>query len=119
MNDVSSKPFSWKKSRYGFAAFFFISLLIACFLLRIVLLSRFDRGTTVSMGSIVQAFLIGLHQDFAVALMTTLPLLFVFWILPERWLARRWFRFAFYAAFFVFWVVQIFIFFTEYYFFEE
>jgi phosphoglycerol transferase MdoB-like AlkP superfamily enzyme len=119
MNDVSSNNSSWKKSRYGFAAYFFASLLIACFILRVVLLSRFDRGTTVSMGSIVQAFLIGLHQDFAIALMTALPLLFVFWVLPNRWLARRWCRFGFYFAFFIFWVVQIFIFFTEYYFFEE
>ena len=49
----------------------------------------------------------------------TLPLLFWLWILPERWFGKWWHRVPFVFGFFVFWAVQVFLFFVEYYFFDE
>ena len=109
----------WTKSRYGFAAFFFFSLLAALFLLRAILFVEFGRQTPNSAGSVILAFVIGLHQDVVVALLTTVPLLFWLWMVRDRWFGKLWHRLLLAAGLFVFWFIQVFLLFTEYYFFEE
>ncbi|HHY86569.1 MAG TPA: sulfatase-like hydrolase/transferase [Verrucomicrobia bacterium] len=109
----------WRKSRYGLAAFFLLSLVAMCLVLRLVLLIQFGGETGIAAAGAAQALLIGLHQDFVVALMTTLPLLFWLWVLPNRWFGWKWFRALFLAGLCLFWSVQVFLFCAEYYFFEE
>src|SRR5215469_2877822 len=101
----SSAPedFPWKRSRSGLAVFFFFSLLAGCSLLRLILLLKFGRHETLSFETLLQIFFIGFHQDFLVALGTTLPLLFWLWILPDRWFGQWWHRIFFVFGLFVFW----------------
>ncbi len=117
--ELSPEDFPWKRSRSGFAIFFFFSLLIACTILRVVLFAKFGWHEPHAGGSIVQLFLIGFHQDFLVALGTTLPLLFWIWIVPEKLFGNWLHRIPFILGFFIFWAVEIFILFVEYYFFDE
>lgn len=117
--ELSPDDFPWKRSRSGFAVFFFFSLLVACTLLRLVLFLKFGLHESPTPGSTVAIFLIGFQQDFLVALGTTLPLLFWLWILPERLFGKWPHRIIFVFGFFVFWSVEIFLFFVEYYFFDE
>jgi phosphoglycerol transferase MdoB-like AlkP superfamily enzyme len=116
---VSPDDFPWKRSRSGFAVFFFFSILVSCTLLRLVLFWHFGRHEPAAWRSLAEILLIGFHQDFLVALGTTLPLLFWIWILPDG-LFRSWLhRIPFVLGFFVFWIAQVFIYFIEYYFFDE
>jgi phosphoglycerol transferase MdoB-like AlkP superfamily enzyme len=117
--ELSPDDFPWKRSRSGFAVFFFFSLLVACSILRLVLFVKFGRQEPHAGGSFLQIFLIGFHQDFLVALGTTLPLLFWIWIVPEKLFGKWPHRILFVAGFFLFWCIQIFLYFVEYYFFEE
>jgi phosphoglycerol transferase MdoB-like AlkP superfamily enzyme len=115
----SSKPSSWRHSRYGFALLFFVSLVVGLTALRLTLFTQFGRQSDLAGGSVLQAFLIGLHQDCTVALLTTLPLLFWFWIVKERAFPKRWHRVLLMTGMFLFWSAQVFVLFTEYFFFEE
>ena len=116
---VSPADFPWKRSRYGFALFFFLSLLAACFLLRLVLFVQFGWEEPHSVGTIANIFLIGIHQDALVALITTLPLLFWLWIIRDRTFGKRWQRVVFVGGFLAFWMVNVFLLFADYYFFDE
>src|SRR5689334_16649614 len=106
-NQVSSKDFPWKRSRYGFALFFFLSLLAACFVLRLVLFFKFGLRETHSLGTVARIFFSGLHQDCVVALMFTLPLLFWLWITSDQRFEKAWHRILFAAGFFLFWTVAV------------
>jgi phosphoglycerol transferase MdoB-like AlkP superfamily enzyme len=110
---------NWKQSRFTLAILNFFGLLLCFTLLRTVLLVLFKPQPLPPGGEIVKAFLIGLHLDVFVALLMCLPLVFWLALLPDRWFRAGWHRFLFKAAFFLFWVNQIFSFFAEYYFFEE
>ncbi|MBC8096943.1 MAG: sulfatase-like hydrolase/transferase [Akkermansiaceae bacterium] len=110
---------SWKNSRYGFVAFLAGSLVLGMTLLRVVIFLKFTRQSDVTGGEIARAFLIGLHQDCVVALFASLPLLFWFWIKRERSFGKRWHATLLIIGSFMFWAVQVFLLFTEYYFFEE
>ncbi|HLX72374.1 MAG TPA: hypothetical protein VKV04_22375, partial [Verrucomicrobiae bacterium] len=116
---VSPEDFPWKRSRSGFAVFFFFSVLVSCTLLRLVLFWKFGRHEPGGWGGVAQILLIGFHQDFLVAVGTTLPLLFWNWIVPDRWFGSWFHRIPFVFGFFVFWVVEVFLYFVEYYFFDE
>ena len=117
--ELSPEDFPWKKSRSGFAIFFFFSLLMACTILRVVLFLKFGLQEPHASGSAVQILLIGFHQDFLVALGTTLPLLFWIWIVPEKLFGKWPHRILFVLGFFIFWSIEIFLLFVEYYFFDE
>jgi phosphoglycerol transferase MdoB-like AlkP superfamily enzyme len=117
--ELTQDDFPWKRSRSGFAIFFFFSLLVACSILRLALFLKFGVHEPHASGSTVQIFLIGFHQDFLVALGTTLPLLFWIWIMPEKLFGIWPHRILFVLGFFIFWILQIFILFVEYYFFDE
>jgi phosphoglycerol transferase MdoB-like AlkP superfamily enzyme len=117
--ELSPDDFPWKRSRSGFAVFFFFSLLIAFTFLRFLLFWRFGRHEPLSTDTVISIFLIGFHQDFLVALGMTLPLLFWIWIVPERWFGSWPHRILFVFGLFLFWTVEVFLLFVEYYFFDE
>ncbi len=106
------------RSRFSLAAVNFLALLGCCFALRVVLFCFF-KPTPVHFVDLLKAFLIGLHLDIFAALALTLPLVFWLAIIPDR-LFRFWgHRFFFKGAFFLFWFIQVFLLFAEFYFFEE
>jgi phosphoglycerol transferase MdoB-like AlkP superfamily enzyme len=108
----------WRQSRYGFAAFLFLTLLAVFTTLRLVLFLAFAPGGVgaVEAGRI---FLIGIHRDVFVALLYLLPLLAWFWLIPNRWFAGRWHRYWFHGVLFLGWLVQVFLIAAEFFFFEE
>jgi phosphoglycerol transferase MdoB-like AlkP superfamily enzyme len=121
---ASHSPFSppaqpsWRRSRYGFAAFWCAFLLVAWTLLRVVLYVVF-KPDTASFGDAVHVFLAGLHRDFLVALLATLPMLFWFWMVPEASFGKRWHRAFFLGVSFLVVFGTIFLLFIEFFFFEE
>lgn len=117
--ELSPDDFPWKRSRSGFAVFFFFSLLTGFTLLRLLLFLRWGLREPLSFGAVLDIFLIGFHQDFLVALGMTLPLLFWIWIVPERLFSSWPHRILFVFGFFIFWTVEVFLLFVEYYFFDE
>src|ERR1035438_2025606 len=117
-NDLPAAGLSWRRSRYGFAGFWFLSLLACWFLLRVVLLLVF-KPPGLSAADILLAFLSGLHRDLFAALAETIPLLCWMLIVPDRRFGGRWHRVWFLSACFVFWFVQIFLLFVETFFFDE
>jgi hypothetical protein len=108
----------WRWSRYGFAAFFCFSLVAVWSLLRLALILAF-RPTGLSTGDVTLAFLSGLQRDIFVALAETIPLLLWMLVVPERSFSARWHRLLLLGGCFVFWYIQIFLLFTEYFFFDE
>ena len=110
---------SWKASRYGFAAFFAISLVIAYTGLRVVLFLKFRPAGAVPVAEMVKMFLLGLPRDLLVGLLVTLPLLIWFLVLPESSFRARWHRRLLTGGLVLFWLVQVFLLFAEYFFFEE
>lgn len=110
---------SWRQSRYGFAAFFVLSLLALWLMLRIVLFVQFGPDNPVPLAEVLTAFLVGLYRDFYVALLFCLPLFGWFALISNRAFGKGWHRSLLLAGFFLFWLVQVFLLFTEYYFFEE
>jgi phosphoglycerol transferase MdoB-like AlkP superfamily enzyme len=106
------------RSRFSLGLVNFLALLVCCLVLRVVLFCVF-KPTPVSAADVLKAFAIGFHFDVFIALTLTLPLIFWLAIIPDRlfrfWAHRRFFK----GVFFFFWFVQVFLFFAEYYFFEE
>ena len=117
-NNLPAAELSWKRSRYGFAGFWFVSLLVAWCLLRLVLLVAF-RPAGVPGTDILLALLSGFHRDIFMALVETIPLLGWMWIIPDRRFGSLLNRLLFIGASFVFWFVQIFLLFVEFFFFDE
>ena len=119
---MTAHPFtgglSWKRSRYGFAVFYFVSLLAAWFVLRLVLFFSFEPAGAPP-GDILRAFLSGFYRDLFIALAETVPLLAWMWIVPDRLFQATWNRLFFFAAALIICFVQIFLLFVEFFFFEE
>ena len=109
---------SWRRSRYGFAGFWFLSLVGAWSVLRVLLLLAF-KPPVLSAGEVLLAFLSGFHRDLFAALAETVPLLLWMLIVPDRRFGAVWHRVLFLGGCFVFWFVQIFLLFVEAFFFEE
>jgi len=110
---------SWKRSRHGLTAFYLASLLAAWLALRLVLFLVFKPDAPATLGEVLLALVIGLQRDVYVGLILTLPFLLWSLVLPNRWFAARWNRLLLMTAFSVFWLVQVFLLFAEFYFFEE
>ena len=117
-NDLPAAGPSWRRSRYGLAGFWFLSLLAAWFLLRLVLLVAF-KPPALSAADILLAFLSGFHRDVFAALAETIPLLCWMLIVPDRRFGALWHRLSFLAGSLVFWFLQIFLLFVEFFFFDE
>ncbi len=108
---------SWFWSRYGLTVFWGLSLIAGWLVLRLVLFFGFHAAGTLTES--VLAFLDGAYRDLFAAVWLTLPLLFWFLILPDRFFRARWRRGIFWAACLLFWFGEIFLLFVEYYFFDE
>src|SRR6185369_6197052 len=81
----------WRTSRYGFATLHFATLVTLWVALRLCLLAAF-RPPGLSASQMFFCLVNGLQRDVFVALVFTLPVLFWFWVVPERWAPRRWHR---------------------------
>ena len=103
----------WRQNRYGFAAFFVLSLMALWLALRLVLFFQFKPDHP-PLGDVLQAFLLGAYRDFYVGLLYCVPLCGWFLIVGNRAFAHWWHRLIFRLGFFVFWLVQIFLLCTEY-----
>jgi hypothetical protein len=115
---ASPRDFPWKRSRFGFAVFFFFSMLVGCSCLRLVLFLRFGSPAQLSLGTAAQVFLVGFHQDFLAALLLTLPLLLWFLLVSDETFGKFWHRVVLICFSLGFWVAQTFVWFAEYYFFQ-
>lgn len=119
MNNLPPHPGrSWKRSRLGFAAFWFCSLLAGWLVLRLALFFSF-KPSGLPLADVALAFLSGLHRDILVGLLLTLPILCWVMLVRDVRPARPWHRTLFWSACFLFWFVQIFMLFVEGFFFEE
>jgi phosphoglycerol transferase MdoB-like AlkP superfamily enzyme len=116
--NLPAAELSWKRSRYGFAGFWFLSLLAFWFLLRLVLLVAF-KPAAVPVSDLLLALLSGFHRDLFMALAETIPLLAWMLIIPDRRFGSLWHRVLFIGASLGFWFVQVFLLFAEFFFFDE
>ena len=117
-NDLPAAGLCWRRSRYGFAGFWFLSLLAGWFLIRLVLFIAF-RPPALPAADILLAFLSGFHRDLFAALAETVPLLFWMLIVPDRSFGVRWHRVLFLTGCLGYWFVQIFLLVAEFFFFDE
>ena len=116
---MNNLDLSWKRSRYGFAAFWFISLVAGWFVLRVVLFLAF-RPPALPFTDVLLAFLSGFYRDLFAALLGTIPLLGWMFIIRERsFLNARWHLIVFLLSSIVFAFVQVFLLFVEFFFFDE
>lgn len=93
-------------------------MVVLSFALRLLLCVKF--GSDLSAGSDWgKAFLVGLHLDLAVAAAALMPLWVVLIAAPERWFRKAGFRSLVHGAATLFWLVWVFLFIAEYFFFEE
>src|ERR1051325_3391901 len=83
------QPLPWIRTRYGFAAFWCLFLVIAWFVLRLVLYCAF-KPSGLPASDVLRAFLSGFHRDLFVAIVQTLPLLAWFLIIPNHRFPARW-----------------------------
>src|SRR6185312_13633838 len=102
MNDDAVAPVArpWLRSRYGFAGFWFCSLLLAWLVLRLTFFFLFA-PSGLPLSQVAIALLHGFHRDVFMALIFTLPLLFWFAIVPEGWFPARWHRVVMLGAVFI------------------
>src|SRR5690349_15700313 len=118
MTEQTAPQTPWTRSRYGFAAYWCLFLIVAWFVLRIVLFCAF-KPAELPIGDVFRAFLNGFHRDLFVAIVQTLPLLAWFLVIPNHRFAARWHRILFIGATFIFCFVQVFLMFVEFFFFDE
>ena len=116
--DNPNLPVPWRRSRYGFAVFFFLSLLGLWTLLRGVLFVAF-KPAGITFGEVARAFVAGLERDCLAALGYTVLLLVWMLVAHGRRGDGRWRRRLFWAVGFIFAYVTLFLLFVEYFFFDE
>jgi phosphoglycerol transferase MdoB-like AlkP superfamily enzyme len=116
--DAPAAALSWRQSRYGFAAFWLASLVIGWTLVRAVLFFAF-RPHGIPPMEIPLAFLAGLQRDLFAALAETVPLLLWMLIVPNRQFGKAWHRLLFLTGCVLFWYIQVFLMFVEFFFFDE
>src|SRR6266699_1955172 len=117
-NSVSPAATSWRGSRYGFAGLHLLALLFLWLGFRLALYVAFGPAAA-PLGEVLLAFLSGLQRDLFVALALTVPLLGWMLVAPNSWRYCKWHRLLFWTGYFVFWFVEIFLLFVEFFFFEE
>src|SRR2546421_713500 len=117
-NDSPTPQLSWKRSRYGFAAFWFLTVLAGWSVLRLVLFFSI-KPAGLPPAQISATFFSGLHRDVFAGLVATLPLLLWMFIIPNRSWSAKWHRILFIAGSVFFPFLLIFLFFVEFFFFDE
>ena len=107
----------WGRSRYGVALFWCLSLMAVWSVLRLVLYIQFRPPAT--LGATASAFGAGAWRDLLAGAWLTLPVMGWLLLLPRTRPPARWHRFCFWTACLLFWFGQTFLFFVEYFFFDE
>src|SRR5580765_534726 len=95
-DQTAPQPLPWTRTRYGFAAFWCIFLVVAWFVLRAVLYCAF-KPSGLHAAIVLHAFLSGFHRDLFVAIVQTLPLLAWFLVIPNHKFSARWHRILFFG----------------------
>jgi len=108
----------WRESRFGFVAVQGVLLVFCWTIMRIVLFGMF-RFNTPAPGDTMRALLIGLHLDVTAAACILFPLLLWCCIMPNSWFGAKWHRRLMACASLLFWIVEVFLLFVEYFFFDE
>jgi phosphoglycerol transferase MdoB-like AlkP superfamily enzyme len=108
----------WRQSRFGFIAIQVALLIFFWTVLRVVLFGLFAAETNPA-SETAHALLIGFHLDVTAAVCLFVPLMLWCCVLPNKWFGARWHRFLLSAATLIFWTVEVFLLFVEYFFFEE
>jgi phosphoglycerol transferase MdoB-like AlkP superfamily enzyme len=116
--EASDKHIGWRASRFSLALCWLGTLMAGWFVLRLIFFLAF-RPAGVPTSEAGLALVMGLYRDFFVAWLLTLPLLAWLQLAPDPWFRARWCRWLFWLSSFVFWFVEIFLLFTEFFFFEE
>lgn len=118
MNSESPRSRPWLKSRYGFAVFLGLVLVLAWTLLRVILCAKFgsSNASWSERGWVLAA---GLHRDAFAALVSLLPLLGWFVVVRNRWFGAQWHRRFLLGTLVISTGVQIFLLAVEFFFFEE
>jgi len=106
-------------SRELLVLFWCLSLVAAFFVLRAALFLSYGTKAGVSFAEAAKVFVFGLHRDVFVAVLGALPLLAWYVVVPTQWFGRRWHRFLFTFALFVFWTCMVFLLAAEFFFFDE
>ena len=109
---------SWRRSRYGFVGFCFLSLVLCWSVLRVALLIAFP-PPAMPLGDLLAAFGTGFQRDVFVALAEIIPLLFWMLIVRDRAFGSTWHRIVLLGGSFIFWFAQLFLLCVEFFFFEE
>src|SRR3569832_133524 len=117
-SELHNPASNWKRTRYGLAAFRYLTIVVAWFVLRLICVVSF-KPSGLPADEIARAFLNGMQRDLFVGLVFTLPLLLWFWIIPNPRFAKRGHRIFLLSASFVACYAFIFNLFVEYFFFEE
>ena len=118
MSSPDSVVSRWRKSRYGFAAFWGAVLVVMWTALRVGLFLQFG-PPFVPRPEVMRVFLEGLHRDVFMALVSVLPLLVWFLVVPSRWFFTSWHRFLLLGVMVLTTVIQIFVLAVEFFFFDE
>lgn len=117
-NSVAAPETSLRRSRYGFAVIHLLSLMFVWSVLRLVLYFAF-RPASSHASELLMALLSGFERDLLVATLFTAPLLVWMLLVPDGWRKSKWHRRIFWAGYFLFWFVIIFLLGVEFFFFEE
>lgn len=105
--------------RFGGLVIFYIIFLTIAQLTRVALLLQTPGQFDYHIHKIVPAFLCGFLYDFATASQASIPLVLLLLILPQRWFASRWHRWAACAGFFLLTYVLLFGAVAEWFFWDE
>jgi phosphoglycerol transferase MdoB-like AlkP superfamily enzyme len=117
-SNASGAALSWRRSRYGFVGFCFLSLVVCWFALRLGLLMAF-RPPGLPLPDLLLAFLTGFQRDVFAALVEIIPLLVWMLIVRDRAFGATWHRMVLLGGCFIFWFTQCFLLCVEFFFFEE
>ena len=118
-NNLPAAELSWKRSRYGFAGFWFLSLLAAWFVLRLVLLLGLQAARAAGGAMSCSPFSAGFIGTSSRRWRRRFRCCVWMLIVPDRRFGALWHRVLFLGGCFVFWFVQIFLLFVEFFFFDE
>lgn len=118
MNSQRSSLPRWRKSRYGFAAFWVVMLIVVWTALRVALFLEFGPAAFTG-GEALRIFLAGLQRDVFMALVCALPLLAWFVVMSNRQFATSWHRRTLLGMLVLISGVQIFLLAVEFFFFDE
>ncbi len=108
---------SWHRFRPAF--FILLFLLIGELLVRLTLLYAFAPSQMLRLSIIAKVLLTGFRMDLAVNSWILLPLLLWLLLVPQKTIEKKWHRTFFLSLSSLFFFVQIFNWFAEYFFFEE